>query len=785
MRHLIFVLLTALALVSCNRDPQYLKQKYLDSGNKYYQQKRYKEANIYYRKAIEADRRFGEAYYRLALVDLDLQQPPNAYQMLRRAYELLGTQKPGSPELNDATLKLAEIMLISAQNAKDPTSVMKEVQPMVDGLLKSNPSSWEGHKLRGDIALLSAGQLLKAGNGPDAKQSVGKAIQEYRTALNSKPGDYVITLALGRTLALDGEAAEAETVFKTLIDKDKLNLNGYYELYKIYVGQKKLPEAEATLKSAMAAVPKDTSLRLTLAQFYFATKRQDDLIALLVDMEKNLKLFPDAYLQAGSFFVRVNQFDSALKAYEDGIKADSDRRNTYLKQEIEVYIRQGNATMAQAKNDEILHADPKDPEALGLRATFMLDKNQISEAEAVLQSVVIARPNNWVARFNLGRAYFAKGLYEQARQQFDKCVDLNPGYLPARYAQTQVAIVKNDFDGAVQAAGEILKARPDSVQGRVMMAAALQRLGKYDEARKLLNEVLEKDPKQVETLLEMGVLDLNQKKTKDALDHFRRAYEAAPQNIRGLLGESKALLMDGQADKSVDLIRQAAQKTPSFQMQRELGNAQMSARQFDPAIATYTALADGVSDLKIKGDLWSRIGESYRYKGDFPKSIEFMEKAAKALPDNAAIATNLALLYEATQNLPSARIYYEKTLKIDQNNPLALNNLAYLITETKGDLNLAMKYANDAKQRLPNFLEVSDTIGWIYLKKNITDSAVEEFKHLVTQAPLNPIYHYHYAMALNQKGDKINAKAECEVALANRPQKSLEAQIRTLEASLK
>ena len=163
-----------------------------------------------------------------------------------------------------------------------------------------------------------------------------------------------------------------------------------------------------------------------------------------------------------------------------------------------------------------------------------------------------------------------------------------------------------------------------------------------------------------------------------------------------------------------------------------------------------------------------------------------MEKSTKALPDNAAIATNLALLYEAQQNpSQSARTYYEKALKIDQNNPLALNNLAYLITETNGDLNQAMTYATQAKQRLPNFLEVSDTIGWIYLKKNIPDSAVDEFKRLVTQAPLNPIYHYHYAMALNAKGDSTQAKAECEVALANRPQKSLEGQIRTLEATLR
>jgi tetratricopeptide (TPR) repeat protein len=401
--------------------------------------------------------------------------------------------------------------------------------------------------------------------------------------------------------------------------------------------------------------------------------------------------------------------------------------------------------------------------------------------------VVTARPGNWVARFNLGRAYFAKNEYEQASQQFDKCIDLNPGYLPARYAQTQVAIVRGNFDAALHDAEEIMKIAPASIQGRVMEAAALQRLNRYDEARKLLNDVLDKDPKQVESLLELGVLDLNQRKTKDALDHFRRAYEAAPQNVRGLLGESKALLMDGQPDKSVDLIRQAALKSPTFQLQRELGNSEMSARQFDAAITTFQSLINGTTDMKMKGDLWSRIGEAYRYKGDFPKSVQFMELATKALPDNASIATNLALLYDSPSinDLPKARTYYEKAIKIDQNNPVALNNLAYLITETNGDLSQAMTYATQAKQKLPNFLEVDDTIGWIYLKKNIPDSAVDQFKGLVAKAPLNPIYHYHYAMALNQKGDTAGAKAECEVALADRPQKPLEMQIRTLESSLR
>jgi tetratricopeptide (TPR) repeat protein len=197
IRHSI-IALAAIALVSCSRDPNYLKQKYLESGNKYFEQKRYKEASLMYRKSELTDRKFGPAYYRLALVYLQQGQIPNAYPQLRRAVELL---PPGTADADDATLKMCEIMLMAAQSIPNTQGLVTEVQPLVEGLIKRNASSWQGHKLRGDLALLATRDNFTAGDVIDAKRNLTVAIQEYRTALNSKPGDYIITLALARTLA--------------------------------------------------------------------------------------------------------------------------------------------------------------------------------------------------------------------------------------------------------------------------------------------------------------------------------------------------------------------------------------------------------------------------------------------------------------------------------------------------------------------------------------------------------------------------------------------------------
>ncbi len=329
-----------------------------------------------------------------------------------------------------------------------------------------------------------------------------------------KPADPVISLALGRTLVVDGESGEAQTIFRSMIDKDRKNLNGYYELYRVNLSQRKIPEAEAVLKEAIRNNPKDTQLRLTLAQFYFGTGKRAELVALLDQMKGDLKAFPNAYLQSGDFYLRVNSVDEALKQYEEGIQKDPSRKNTYLKHEIEAYVRSGKPNLAYEKNELILKNDPKDPESRGLRATFMLDRGDINTAMGELQSVVTAKPNNFVARFNLGRAHFARNEYEQARQEFDEAIKLRPDYLPARLAQIQVSLLRGDTDAALRQSDETIRIAPTSIQAKVMKAAALQRLQRFDEARALLNAIIEKQPTQVDTLLELGVLDLNQKKTK-------------------------------------------------------------------------------------------------------------------------------------------------------------------------------------------------------------------------------------------------------------------------------
>src|ERR1700693_4669442 len=53
-------------LAGCSRDPNTRKQKFLESGNQYFDAGKYAEASIQYQNAIQVDPKFAEAHYKLA-----------------------------------------------------------------------------------------------------------------------------------------------------------------------------------------------------------------------------------------------------------------------------------------------------------------------------------------------------------------------------------------------------------------------------------------------------------------------------------------------------------------------------------------------------------------------------------------------------------------------------------------------------------------------------------------------------------------------------------------------
>jgi len=776
-RPIALVLAAVVALVSCNSDPNVAKKKYLDLGNKYFDRGRYKDAGIMYKRALEKDRRYGEAYYKLGMASLKLMQLSPAVNSFRRAAELLPKT---SPDHWDALVKWTDIFLQAIHDKPQ----MLESEANIKELLAHDPNSFDAVRLSGDLNFVKSPQALQRSAKIEGKQYMDAALADYRKADSIKPGDPGVMMQMARGLEMEGDAANAEVYFKKVIDKDKTDLAAYTEMYRMYMYLGRKDDGEKLLKLGFQNNPKAYSFLISLATHYSYENRRQDMLDVLKQIKSHAKDLPDVYRRVGDFYLRLGDPDSAIREYKEGMVKDTSNKALYQKSQIEVLMRQGKRGEAADINQQILKDNPNDSDARSLEASFLLDKGDVNRALAELQSVVTRSPDNAVARYNLGRAHVAKGEWEQARQSFQKAIELVPNYMVARLALAQLLVTRGDFDAALKAAQEILKLDRQNRNAELIESAALLGEKKYAESRALLNAMLAKNPNSPDILFQLGVVSLAEGKYKEARDSFKRTYDLNPNNSRGLMGMVETDMAQNKPDDAIKSLEAEAAKAPTrLDVQLALGNTEVRAGRYDLAIGYFQRVLAGLDKTtKVRGDIYMRIGETYRRKGDLQNSITALEDARKFLPDNSVILSTLALVLDSAGKWPEAKQVYNATLKMDQSNAVALNNLAFLMAEhgESGDLDQALTMAQKAKQLLPNLAEVSDTLGWIYLKKSMSGDAVEIFRDLVQKVPANSTYRFHLAKAYFQQGDKVRAQTECQSALKFSPTQYEKTQIQDL-----
>ena len=762
---LILLPMLLLALASCTRDPKVRAQRYVENGNKFFARGKYKEASIMYRRAQKEDARSGESYYRLALTDMKLSAYGDAFRALLRAVEL-------EPDNTDAKIKLCDLYLLSAgQDRQHATQSLDAATDLAGQLLKNDPKSFDGHRLMGEIDMY--------------KKDAPGAIAELQAANDAKPLQPEVISLYFQALTSDNRFPEAEKLAYQMIAKDKTFSPMYDFLYVQYYRLNRIDDCERILKLKSDNNPKSAGFLLQLATFEIVAKRRSEADAILKKMT-NEKEHPDGHLMAGDFyFTRLREFDHARSEYEAAISAFPKDKALYQKRLVELDATTGDNAAANQLLAGILKDNPKDSEAIAMRAALMLttgNRDQINMAVNDLQGLVTKTPDNAVLRFSYARALRAKGDNQGAILQLEAAIKNRPDYMNARELLATLYLSGGDSPKALKAAEEILQRDQNNVQAHLVRSAALLKVGNKDQARKELDYIVKAFPQNVEARYQVGYLDFLDRDFKSAGEVFGKLNKEYPKDRRGLVGVTETMVAEGRINDAIKEMNTAIQAEPERRdLKLFVADLDVRAEQYDTAIQIFQGLLD--KDPRNADLLW-RIAEVYRRKGDLNTAIDKFRASSQAAPNDPKPLLQLALLMDGTGRADQGQPIYEQILKIQPDNAVALNNLAYLKAEKGIDLDSAQTMAQRALQKEPNSPEISDTLGWIYIKRNLSEEAVRVFQDLVVKEPKNAKFHYHYGLALYQKGDKSSTKRELETALQDRPSKDDEAKIRDLLAKL-
>ncbi len=356
----------------------------------------------------------------------------------------------------------------------------------------------------------------------------------------------------------------------------------------------------------------------------------------------------------------------------------------------------------------------------------------------------------------------------------------------ARLALAQLQVSRGEYEAALKGVDQVLAIDRNNLNARLIQSAALMGQKKFGDSRTLLEGMAKAAPNSPDVYFQLGVVNLNERKFKEAEDAFRKSYELNPANSRGLMGIVQSDMAQSKPDQALQLLRDESAKSPErLDLYLALGNTAAQTGHYDEAIQAFTSYLNKLDkNSKQRADAYLLLGEVYRRKGDDTSAITNLRQASQILPDNSVILSTLGLTLDHAGKWTEAKQVYEATLRVQANNGVVLNNLAYLLAEHNGDLDEALTKAGQAKQLYPNLNEISDTLGWIYLKKNLSDSAIQVFKDLVQKAPNQATFRYHLAMAYSQKGDKPNAIKELQAALKDSPTKDEKDKIQALLSRL-
>ncbi len=759
VRFAFFAVILAFVLTSCSRNAA----SYVAKGNKYLADKKYDDALIQYRKAVQLDRKNGDAYYGMGTVEMQQHDFAQAYDMLTLAAEF-------SPQRHEVAVALGDLAWsIYITDNRPAPRLYHELSQVSEKLLAANPRDFDGLRFKADIAV--------------ADKRIEDAVALFQQADSLRPGYPDVVMPLAQLLMQRGEQVRAEQLLRKLVSDKPAYGAAYNTLSNIYMREKRVAEAEELLRQRIAKNPGDTNAVIRLADHYEGQGNPAAANKVLAGLLDQRSQYPDARVALGDFYAAHKRPDEAIQQFQRALAENPKNEIEYRKKIVAVLFEQGKRDELEKNLDEILKKDPKNFEALRLRASLRLSRRTPEDIAAVLAvypGLIAIRPYDGQLHFDYAMALLANGDSKTARSELMASIQRQPSAIAPRLALAELDFREKRYTETIELTNDVLNRDPQQTLAKLLNAMSMSGLGRYADARRELTRLVHEQPGNPAPELELGMLDVLQKRYGEANEIFNKYYRSnqADPRSRGIEGIVRSDVAQGEFDKALSLLREEVQREPnSAQLRSMLATVAASAGKYDVAVAQYQAL---IARSPKSADLQLRFADLLHQTGDLPGSVKHYQEARALIPKNPMPGALLARELERAGHRQEAIATYREVLQLDPKNIFALNNLAFLLADSGQDLDEAVRLAQTALRLAGDSSAVADTLGWVYLKKGLTSSALQVFETLVRADPKNPTYHYHFGATLLASGNKSKARNELQTALGDKPAQLDEPKIREL-----
>ncbi|HJT87200.1 MAG TPA: tetratricopeptide repeat protein [Bryobacteraceae bacterium] len=723
-----------LALAACATSPQQKEAKFLKKGDTFMARKDYARALLEFKNAARAMPRDAEAFYRIGLASLAAGSPSGAVSAFQQATQL-------NPRHSEAQLKLAELM--AASRNKDLT---EDAQKRLLGVLAASPDNAEA------VDTLAFTEVL-LGHTDEASRRLEDLLRKFPARLQS-------AVALARLKLADKDPAGAEAVLKEAAEHDPKNPDAAVALGQFYAARQNPAAAEAQVGRALSLNPKSPAALLTLAAIQVSTHR----LAEADQTYQQISALPDPRYRPlhAIYLFQQNQRDAALAEFQKLYERDPNDRAARSRL-VAVEVMMNRIPQAEQVLAGALKRNPKDLDALLQRSQLLLRAGKASDAEKDLQQVLHLRADSAEAHFGLADVRRQQGRTLEQQQQLSEALRLDPTLAAARLTLAKSYVASRQPKSALALLDQTPKSQ-QNLSGIVLERNwALLAAGDTQEARSRIDQLL-KVYRVPEAVLQDGLLKMEEKDFSGARASAEEILRGNPRDIQAARLMADSYLAQKQASKAIERLRQLAAAQPTAgPLQLLLGQLLAATGNRADARAAFQAAKSAAPSLAQPDLELAMLDISDRHWADAQKRLSGVIASD---PRNVRALLLLAGVDSDTGNSADAISRYRAVLAIDGSNLPALNNLAYLLVNQNPDEALGL--AQHALELAPDNPAVEDTLGWVYYRKAIYQTAANYLNSAFHKEP-TARREFHLGMSYVKMGDSDRGRQMIGAALEKDP----------------
>ncbi len=474
-----------------------------------------------------------------------------------------------------------------------------------------------------------------------------------------------------------GDFRAASIQLKSVLDSDPDNADARLALAETSLAVGDAESAEKEIRRALAAgLPEERAAALQ-GRVMLALGHSAELLQKLNDRSLPVQE-PDWSLLKGDALVTVGDAAAAEAIYRSVLDAQPNLARASAGLALTM-AWQGREQQALDYLTKVLTAQPDAAEVWLLRGEILARASRYSEAEAAFEqaSSELGRaptlPQQLAALTGLADAQIARGANDLARATLERMRKLAGDTAQARLIAARLALVAQDYAGAVSELQPVVTAMPDFGPARFLLGAALLAQGNLEQAESHLSALVAMAPENVEARKLLAKARLRMQRYDAAMQVLTPAMQddSFDPELSSLLSEAK--LQAGAQGEAIAILEQAAaQDKDNIGVRLDLATAYIVTGRSAQAVDLLRSLPEVIGDRRRETLLVAALAAA---KGPVEVHRE-IERLISRHPNDVNILSLGAAHALSQEDYSAARAYLAKALALEPANPGLLATLA-------------------------------------------------------------------------------------------------------------